>query len=348
MANNYQTGEYLSTGVLIPDGPELTVAGLYALGAYPQQFMPNLYITAAVNLDPRSGSRTHDLVHLDGPIPALLEDAMHWVRRNTQTTIRFGADGHGRDAAEIPMVAVRELVANARVHRDIGPHTQSRRVEIRLTNDQLVITSPGGLYGVSVQQLGAGGKSAVNEYLYDICKRVETTSGARVIEGEGGGITEVMQTLKLANMRSPHFVDKGVSFTVLLPRHSLLAPTIERRPHIEFRTSQQPDQDSLPLETDEPAQERDTASSSPAVPSSPLTGNTHVVWAALGEGPATLEEIIDRTGLTESQTRYALKKLRNASLARLDGGQGRRDTAYTRLTPSEVQPSSRRRPASTR
>lgn len=417
------------TSILTPDGPELTVAGLYALGAYPQQFMPNLSITAAVNLDPRSGSRTHDLVHLDGPIPALLEDAMHWVRRNTQTTIRFGADGHGRDAVEIPMVAVRELVANALVHRDIGPHTQSRRVEIRLTNDQLVITSPGGLYGVSVQQLGAGGKSAVNEYLYDICKRVETTSGARVIEGEGGGIAEVIQTLKLANMRSPHFVDKGVSFTVLLPRHSLLAtsdlewlqghallplddvqkqvavsmrhgqvwtnvkvreefapidstaaravlqglvsagladtrgerggteyvirsdylaPTTEQRPHIEFLTPQQPDQESLPLETDDGAQERDTTLSATAAPPSPVTGNTHIVWVALGDSPVTLEELIARTGLTESQTRYALKKLRNASLARLDGGQGRRDTTYSRLRSPEDQPSTGRRPASTR
>lgn len=212
--------------IVAPDGARLTLAGLYALGSYPQQFAPNLSITAAVQLDPRTGERTRDLVHLDGPIPDLLEGAMEWVQRNTHTTVRFGTDGHGRDEAEIPMIAVRELVANALVHRDLGPHTQSKRVELRLVDERLVITNPGGLYGVSRQQLGTpSGKSAVNEFLYDICKLTRTPSGARVIEGEGGGIREVQRVLRSANMQPPKFIDSGVSFTVLLPRHSLLSLT---------------------------------------------------------------------------------------------------------------------------
>lgn len=209
--------------VVASDGIRLTVAGLYALGAYPQQFLPSLSITAAVQLDPRSGQRTRDLVHLDGPLPELLDSAVDWVQRNTLTTTRFGSDGHGRDEPELPMVAVRELIANALVHRDLGPHTRTQRVEIRLRANDLVITNPGGLYGVSLRQLGTEtGKSAVNEFLYDICKFARTPSGNRVIEGEGGGIREVQRALRAANMRSPRFLDAGVRFTVLLPRHSLL------------------------------------------------------------------------------------------------------------------------------
>lgn len=212
-------------GVLAPDGNRPTLAGLYALGSYPQEFLPSLSLTAAVQLDPRTGDRTRDLVHLDGPLPALLDGAMEWVARNTQTTIRFGPDGHGRDLSEIPMIAVRELIANALIHRDLGQHTQGKRVELRLTGDLLVIANPGGLYGVSRQQLGApGGKSAVNEYLYDICKLTRTEDGARLIEGEGGGIREVQRVLQAANMRQPRFVDTGVTFTVLIPRHSLIPP----------------------------------------------------------------------------------------------------------------------------
>lgn len=212
--------------VLAPDGVRLTVAGLYALGAYPQQFLPNLSITAAVHLDPRSGQRTRDLTHLDGPLPELLDNALGWVQRNTLTTTRFGDDGHGRDEPELPMVAVRELIANALVHRDLGPQTRTQRVEIRLRANDLVITNPGGLYGVSLKQLGTNtGKSAVNEFLYDICKFARTPSGNRVIEGEGGGIREVQRALRSANMRPPRFVDAGVRFTVLLPRHSLLGAT---------------------------------------------------------------------------------------------------------------------------
>lgn len=212
-------------GVLAPDGRRLTLAGLYALGSYPQKFFPSLSVTAAVQLEPRAGERTRDLVHLDGPLPALLDGAMEWVARNTRTTIRFDPDGHGRDVSEIPMIAVRELVANALVHRDLGSHTQGKRVELRLTGDLLVVTNPGGLYGVSRQRLGVpGGKSAVNEYLYEICKLTRTEDGARLIEGEGGGIREVQRVLRSANMRQPKFIDTGVKFTVLLPRHSLLSP----------------------------------------------------------------------------------------------------------------------------
>lgn len=209
--------------IIAPDGGRLTVAGLYALGAYPQQFLPTLSITAAVQLDARSGQRTRDLVHLDGPLPDLLDNAVAWVQRNTLTTVRFGQDGRGRDETELPLVAVRELIANALVHRDLGPATRTYRVEMRLRADQLVITNPGGLYGVNLEQLGTdSGKSAVNEFLYDICKFVRTPSGDRVIEGEGGGIREVQRALRAANMRPPRFTDTGVRFTVLLPRHSLL------------------------------------------------------------------------------------------------------------------------------
>lgn len=211
--------------VVAPDGIRLTTAGLYALGKYPQQFLPSLSITAAVLLDPRSGQRTRDRVHLDGPLPEMLDSAVEWVQRNTVTTTRFGIDGHGRDVPELPMVAVRELIANALVHRDLGPHTRTQRVEIRLRGDELVINNPGGLYGVSLQQLGTpNGKSAVNEFLYDICKLARTPSGNRVIEGEGGGIREVQRALRAANMRPPRFSDAGVRFTAILPRHSLINP----------------------------------------------------------------------------------------------------------------------------
>ncbi|SDB95443.1 ATP-dependent DNA helicase RecG [Raineyella antarctica] len=391
--------------VLAPDGKKLTLAGLYALGSYPQQFLPSLSITAAVQLDPRSGQRTRDLVHLDGPVPALLEGAMEWVQRNTRTAIRFGPDGHGHDEAEIPLVAVRELVANALVHRDLGVHTRSKRVELRLRDDQLIIGNPGGLYGVSREQLGTeGGKSAVNEFLYDICKLTRTSSGTRVIEGEGGGIREVQRALRSASMRPPTFIDKGVSFTVLVPRHALLATdditwlgetkaaaplsdvqrqivtsmrhgqtwtnslvrkefapidSIQARselrglvtaglaqtsgqraqttysirpeflaappgspvPHVIVRPphiADEPDQDTLPI---------------PELsggPGSHVSRNAPVVWEALGHGPATLDQIMQRAGLSESQTRYALRTMMDAGFVSVRGGQGVKGTLYTR------------------
>ena len=208
------------------DDERLTLAGLYALGSYPQRFAPSLSITAAVQLDPRSGDRTRDLVHLDGPLPELLDGAMQWVQRNTSSTIRYGDNGHAYDVSEIPLAAIRELIANALVHRDLSPLTLGKRVEIRLKDDTLVISNPGGLWGVSAQQLGTPrGKSAVNEYLYELCKLSHTASRARVIEGEGGGIREVRTALRHANLPPPQFIDFGVAFTVLVPRSSLIDPS---------------------------------------------------------------------------------------------------------------------------
>lgn len=210
------------TGVLAADGT-LTTAGLYALGTYPQQFRPSLSITAAVRLPRSSGGRTRDLQHFDGPIPDLLDDAVEWVRRNTRTTMTYDDRGHGIDRSELPMAAVREIIANALVHRSLHPITDSKRVEIRLLDDKLVITSPGGLWGVTERQLGhPDGKSAVNLALYDICKNLRMPDGSRVVEGEGGGIREAMLALREAGLRTPEFIDYGVRFTAIISRHSLV------------------------------------------------------------------------------------------------------------------------------
>lgn len=109
-------------------GGELSLAGLYALGIAPQSVTPSLGITAAVQL-PRDagGPRTRDLVHLVGPIPDLLEEAMSWVLRNTRTAMGYDERGHGIDQAELPMRAVREIVANALVHRNLDAITAAAR-----------------------------------------------------------------------------------------------------------------------------------------------------------------------------------------------------------------------------
>ncbi len=155
----------------------------------------------------------------------MLADAGDWVARTTQTRIQFGNDGHGRDVHEFPLVAVRELVANALVHRDLSEPALSKGVEIRLLHDRLIISSPGGLWGLSVDQLGTrDGKSAVNEHLYTICTFATDHEGRRVIEGLGSGIREVRRALREADMEPVRFQDTGVRFTALLPRSALLSP----------------------------------------------------------------------------------------------------------------------------
>lgn len=77
---------------------ELTLVGLYALGIVPQSASPSLGVTAAVQL-PRSstGERSGDLVHLVGPIPDLLDEAMACVVRNPRHSMGYDERGHGRE-----------------------------------------------------------------------------------------------------------------------------------------------------------------------------------------------------------------------------------------------------------
>jgi ATP-dependent DNA helicase RecG len=282
-------------GVLETNGSRLTLGGLYALGQYPQQFAPNLAVTAAVVPPSGAADRLIDLTHLDGPIPDLLDGCLEWLRRNLHSGVRVGADGHNYDHPELPLAALREIVANALVHRDLGPHTQSKRVEIRLRPDRLVISNPGGLWGVSRQQLGLpGGKSAVNEYLYDICTLTPTQQGARIIEGEGGGIGEAERALAEWNAEPPIFIDKAVSFTAIL-----------MRPH--------------------PTNSQQTT---PTTPNIDWVDTPTRILAALSAAPLDLRTIAADCNLTPSQARYALNKLIKQGKVQVSGGTGIRNTSY--------------------
>lgn len=214
------------TGVISSDLNTLTMAGLLSLGTYPQQYYPNLVIQASAVPGPNDppGTRAVDPKRFDGPIPLMLDQALHWVQRNTRTRVRFGSDGHGRDEPEYPVEAVRELLSNALVHRDLGPHALGEAITLKLDRSQMVLSNPGGLWGLTVGRLGtAGVTSARNGYLVRICQNVRLSRDQRVIEALASGIPTVLRSLREAGMVPPRFYDQGVRFTVLMPNHTLLA-----------------------------------------------------------------------------------------------------------------------------
>lgn len=215
------------TGVLVGEGRTPSVAGLLALGIYPQQFFPNLVIQASVAPGPGdpAGTRASDARRFDGPIPTMLDEAVRWVARNSRTRIRFGSDGQGRDEPEYPLVAVRELLSNALMHRDLGPYALGEAITLRVTDDQMVLSNPGGLYGITAERLGTiGVTSARNGYLVRICQHVRSSAGNRVVEALATGIPTVLSSLAAAGMVPPRFHDQGIKFTVRMPNHALLAP----------------------------------------------------------------------------------------------------------------------------
>lgn len=215
------------TGVLSEAGGGPSLAGLLALGRYPQQFFPNLVIQAHVTpgaADP-AGTRSGDPRRFDGPIPVMLRDALSWVQRNSGTRVVFGQDGHGRDRPEYPAEAVRELLGNALVHRDLGEHALGLAIGLRLEEENLLISNPGGLFGISRDRLGQEGvTSARNGRLIRICQNVRLDGEQRVCEALATGIPTVLRALRGAQMTPPGFFDQGIGFAVTVPNHALLAP----------------------------------------------------------------------------------------------------------------------------
>lgn len=95
------------------------------------------------------------------------------------------------------------------VHRDLNAASlgDGKSIEIRLTRERLIVTNPGGLHGLSIEQLTGSdlAKSAVNQRLYDLMRHVKTSDGSSVIEGEGGGIAEILRACRGSNLTRPHF-----------------------------------------------------------------------------------------------------------------------------------------------
>ena len=204
-----------AAGVIAPSG-EVTLAGIYAMGKNPQRYRPSLGITAAVLMPVGAKERTRDLIHVTGPIPDLLDGAMPWIARNTPTSIRCDDLGDSRETPVLPMWAVRELLVNALVHRNLDAATEAERIELRVVGSTLVITSPGGLRGITEDALGRpDSKCAVNPVLYEICKNLHTTDGARLITDESG-IREVRDAAARADLPDPILRDSGVRFTAIL------------------------------------------------------------------------------------------------------------------------------------
>jgi ATP-dependent DNA helicase RecG len=213
------------TGVLAGDHRRPSLAGLLALGIHPQQHLPNLVIQAHVEPGPGDapGTRAVDPRRFDGPIPRMLADALAWVRRNSGTRVVFGEDGHGRDQSEYPAEAVRELLANALVHRDLGEHALRQPISVRIQRNRLIVSNPGGLYGITRDRLGQEGvTSARNGALIRICQYVRFQGEQRVCEALASGIPTVLRSLERARMTPPAFFDQGIRFTVSVPNHALL------------------------------------------------------------------------------------------------------------------------------
>jgi ATP-dependent DNA helicase RecG len=280
---------------------------MLSFGKYPQQFYPQFVIRAADLRGVDDGTRARNVTTIDGAIPRMLTATMDWLRTNISTSLVTHADGSVRDVAEYPLAALRELVANALVHRDLESWSEGMAIEIRLQSDRLVITNPGGLYGITVDRLGLEHvTSARNQRLVSLCvDSRDPKDGTRVIEALSTGLTQVAQLLRAAALPPAQFFDSGVSFTVVLHQSQNLKNLAEAKDH---RLAVRPDfRDGSQIK---------------------------LIYETLkSDGPGTVADIAARTSIPASSVRRTLTRLRDDyGVVELQGGRGQNSTWLLRLS----------------
>jgi ATP-dependent DNA helicase RecG len=282
-------------GVLGADGVHPTLAGLIAVGVYPQQFFPQLDITfvAFPTVDGRplpGGTRFLDNMSIDGSIPTMIDIAESALMRNM--TRAAAINGAGReDILEYPLEAVRELIVNAIMHRDYHPLAQGTQIRMEMYPDRLAITSPGGIFGaVDVDALThVPITSSRNSVLGKLLEDVEMPrTGRTVAENRGSGLIAVSAALEDAEMKPARITSTLSRFTVELFRRQSLTP----------RT----DHDSLtPQATGSPIPDQ-------------LTQRQEEVMNLLQQGPVTTVELSEQLGITRQAVLKHLTALKDMGL----------------------------------
>lgn len=261
----------IQTGVICHTG-ELSVAGLMALGKYPQKYFPNYTIKASNVKSSKTNDRTRavNVRAFDGPIPTMLENALRWVFENSDEYTMDLDDGNVKRVGEYPTVTCREMIANTLIHRDLSPVAMIETITLKIEDTRLVLSNPGGLFGLTVNELGKAASRTRNTRLAEICQYVPATDNSNIVEKLGSGIRKMYAEQDKYGFTRPKFIDGEIYFTVTLGQG--IVP--ERKPALSSRE-----------------------------------GNSRLIFEALADGALSRAELETITKLTTKQVRYAINKL---------------------------------------
>ena len=204
-------------GVLRP-----TLAGLLALGRYPQKYYPRLSISIAVF----PGTDRDDVFRGDerlvysgsvvGSIPVMIDDAveslMRWI---------------GAKKPDYPPTVLREAIANALTHRDYSPDARGTQVRINVFTDRIEITNPGGLFGTVTHDVlanphpvtGVPFVSTRNQFLFTLLESTPYPNGGYVNPEGGDGYQRIAATLREAGIEPATTRNTINTFTMTITRH---------------------------------------------------------------------------------------------------------------------------------
>ena len=200
--------------MVVEKKPTLVCTLLFSV--YPQMFYPQYTVNAMVVMGytkgetAADGSRFIDNKRIEGTLPEILEETMKFLVKNMKVrTIIDPNTGERADKTEYPIVALREAVLNALIHRDYSIHTEAMPIEVVMYKDRVEIRNPGGLYGrLTVDKLGKVQPDTRNPVL---ARAMETLGKT---ENRYSGIPTMIMEMKKAGMKEPVFENLRNEFAV--------------------------------------------------------------------------------------------------------------------------------------
>lgn len=194
----------------------VTLSAVLLFSLYPQAYFPQLCIIAVsipgteIGDTGMLGERFLDNQRIEGNIPQMLEGALSFVRKNMKNRVIIHADsGKREDRTDYPLVAVREALVNALVHRDYSIHTEGMPIQLLMFEDRIEIRNPGGIYGrIKIDQLGKVQPDTRNPVLASALEILGIT------ENRYSGIPTIRKLMKEYGLREPEFLEERGSFVV--------------------------------------------------------------------------------------------------------------------------------------
>jgi ATP-dependent DNA helicase RecG len=139
-----------------------------------------------------------------GALRDQLRQALGFIQRNMATAIAFKEDGSRINLPDYPLIAVREAILNALVHRDYSSYKALQPITLSLWKDRLTITSPGLLFGnMTIENLGHVRPDVRNASLASNLQYLSTE------ENQGSGIPTMRAELAKLDKLPPFFEEIG-------------------------------------------------------------------------------------------------------------------------------------------
>ncbi|MFA6088932.1 MAG: RNA-binding domain-containing protein [Candidatus Woesearchaeota archaeon] len=159
-----------------------TNAGILFFGNYPQKFFSNAKLHAVRFKGNDVTKTTLDSAMIEGSIFEIANDAENFLRKNIRLTgKRVESSFQREDKFEYPILAIREAIINALIHRD---YEEAGEVKLFIFDNRLEITNPGP-FPVGVDPNNPKHKPRNNllcQYMYDIGDIEKYGSGIRNME----------------------------------------------------------------------------------------------------------------------------------------------------------------------